>query len=68
MNILKILFLYKKIQKAIKKSKKVIDAKKGVAEEIKKHIDNIECELQAIAVHLPDFRNLIGEVKEVFSK
>jgi hypothetical protein len=68
MNIFKILFLYNKIQKAIKKSKKIIDAKKGIAEEIKKHIDNIEGELQAIAVHLPDFRNLFSEIKKVFIK
>ena len=70
MNIFQKIALINKITKAIKKSKKVIDAKKGVAEEIKKHIDVIEGELQAIAVHLPDFRNLnlIGEIKEAFSK
>lgn len=65
MNIFKPISLYYKIEKAIKKSKTLIDSKKGLAEKVKKHIENIMSEFQELVRLLPDLRNVYFEVVEI---
>jgi len=65
MNIFQKVSLINKITKAIKKSKKIVDAKKGIAEDVKKHLDVICGEVQELLRLLPDFRNVYFEVVEI---
>lgn len=65
MNIFKAIGLVNKIEKAIKKSKFLIDSKKGLAEKVKKHIENIMGEVQELVRLLPDLRNVYFEVVEI---
>lgn len=65
MNIFKAIGLYNKIEKAIKKSKTLIDTKKDVAEKVGKHLDNILGEIQELVRLLPDLRNVYFEVIEI---
>lgn len=65
MNIFKAIGLYNKIEKAIKKSKTLIDSKKGLAEKVRKHIDNIIGEVQELVRLLPDLRNVYLEIVEI---
>lgn len=62
MNIFKAIGLVNRIEKAIKKSKKLIDSKKDIAEKVRKHIDNIIGEIQELVRLLPDLRNVYFEV------
>lgn len=68
MNIFKAIGLYNKIEKAIKKAKKLIDAKQGLAEKVKKHIDNIMSEFQELVRLLPDLRNIYFEIVEIIEE
>lgn len=65
MNIFRAIGIVNKIEKAIKKSKDLIDNKKGLAEKVKKHIDNIISEVQELVRLLPDLRNIYFEVVEI---
>jgi len=65
MNIFKAIGLANKIEKAIKKSKTLIDTKKDLAEKIRKHIENIMGEFQELVRLLPDLRNVYFEVVEI---
>ena len=65
MNIFKKVALIKRIEKAIKNSKKLIDSKKDLAEKVKKHLNNICAEIQELVRILPDFRNVYLEIIEI---
>lgn len=65
MNIFRAIGIANRIEKAIKKSKFLIDSKKGLAENVKKHIDNIVGEVQELVRLLPDLRNVYFEVVEI---
>lgn len=65
MNIFKAIGLINKIEKAIKKSKTLIDTKKDLAEKVRKHIDNIIGEVQELIRLLPHFRNVYLEIVEI---
>ena len=65
MNIFKAIGLINKIEKAIKKSKTLIDTKKDLAEKVRKHINNIIGEVQELVRLLPNFRNVYFEVIEI---
>ena len=65
MNIFKKVAIIKRIEKAIKNSKKLIDSKKDLAEKVKKHLNNICSEVQELVRILPDFRNVYFEIIEI---
>ena len=65
MNIFKKVAFIKRIEKAIKNSKKLIDSKKDLAEKVKKHLNNICNEVQELVRILPDFRNVYLEIIEI---
>lgn len=65
MNVFKKIALIKRIEKAIKNSKKLIDSKKDLAEKVKKHLNNICSEVQELMRILPDFRNVYFEIIEI---
>lgn len=65
MNVFKAIGLFNKIEKAVKNSKKIIDAKKGTADQVKKIINNICGEIQDLIRLLPDFRNIYFEILEI---
>lgn len=65
MNIFKQIALANRIKKAFKKSKKLIDSKKDLAEKVRKHLDIILGEVQELLRLLPDFRNIYFEVVEI---
>lgn len=68
MNIFQKVSLINRISKAIKKSKKLIDEKKELAEKVRKHIENIMCEFQEIVRLLPDLRNIYFEIVEIIEE
>ena len=65
MNIFQQIALANKIKKAFKKSKKLIETKKDLAEKVRNHLDVILGEVQEILRLLPDFRNVYFEVIEI---
>lgn len=65
MSIFKAISLYNKIQKAIKKSKKLIDTKQDLAKEVREHINVLCFECKEIIKLLPDFRNIYLEIVEI---
>lgn len=65
MNIFKTISLIKRIEKAIKKSKLIIDSKKDLAQKVREHLDNILGEIQELLRLLPDFRNVYFEAIEI---
>lgn len=65
MNVFQKISLINRISKAIKKSKKLIDEKKELAEKVRKHIENIMGEFQEIVRLLPDLRNIYFEIVEI---
>lgn len=62
MNIFQKIAFANRISKAVKKSKQLIDSKKDLAENVRKHFENIIAEIQEIIKLLPDFRNIYNEV------
>lgn len=65
MNIFQKIAFINRISKAYKKSKKLIDGKRDIAEKVRKHLDNILGEVQELLRLLPDFRNVYFEVIEI---
>lgn len=65
MNIFQKIAFINKISKAVKKSKKLIDSRKDLAEKVRKHLDNIIGEVQELVRLLPDFRNIYFEAIEI---
>ena len=65
MNIIRAYQLYRKFNKAYKASKKAIDSKQGLAEEIKKVIANLKADFEALVALLPDFKEVYNEVKAI---
>ena len=64
MKIFKAIKLANKIEKTVKRSKLLIDNKKGLAEKVKKHIENITVEVKELSHLLPDLRNMYIEIVE----
>lgn len=54
-----------KINKAYKASKKLIDSKQGFADEVKKVIENLKADFEALVALLPDFKESYNEVKKI---
>lgn len=65
LNIFQKISLLNKINKAYKASKKLIDSKKGLAEEIKKIIANLKADFEALVALLPDFKEVYNEIKAI---
>lgn len=65
MNIFKAISLGKKIEKAVKKSKKTIDSKKDLAEKIKKHLGVILDEVRELSKLLPEFKSVYIEILDI---
>lgn len=65
LNIFQKICLLNKINKAYKASKKLIDSKKGLAEEIKKVIANLKADFEALVALLPDFKEVYNEIKAI---
>ncbi len=68
MNIFQKISLVNRIKKAVKKSKQLINEKKDLAENVRKHLDNILGEVQELVRLLPDFRNVYFEVIEIIEE
>lgn len=68
MNIFQAIGLYNRANKAIKKSKKLIDSKKDLAEKVRKHIDNILSEFKELSSVLPDLRNVYLEIVTIIEE
>lgn len=68
MNIFQKISLINRISKAIKKSKKIIDEKKEVAEKVRGYIENIMENFQNIVRLLPDLRNVYFEIVEIIEE
>lgn len=68
MNLIQKIKLANKIKKAYKASKKLIDEKQGLAEEVKKAILTLQADLCIIAQLLPDFKEVIEEEKKIIEK
>lgn len=64
-NVFQAIGLYNRANKAVKKSKKLIDSKKDLAEKVRKHNENIMAEFQELSHLLPDLRNVYFEVVEI---
>ena len=65
MNIFQKIAFINRISKAIKKSKKLIESKKDLAEKVRIRLDNISKEIQELVKLLPDFRNVYFEAVEI---
>lgn len=68
MNIFQRISLINRISKAIKKSKKIIDERKEVAEKVRGYIENIMDNFQNIVRLLPDLRNVYFEIVEIIEE
>lgn len=68
MNIFQKISLINRISKAIKKSKKIIDERKEVAEKVRGYIENIMDNFQNIVRLLPDLRNIYFEIVEIIEE
>lgn len=68
MNIFQKISLINRISKAIKKSKKIIDERKEVAEKVRGYIENIMENFQNIVRLLPDLRNIYFEIVEIIEE
>ena len=63
MNIFQKISLLNKFQKSIKKVKKLIDEKQGLAEKARGHIEKIEEGFKGLSELCPELRNTIAEIK-----
>ena len=54
-----------KVNKAYKASKKLIDNKKGLAEEVKKVLASLKADVEALVALLPDFKEVYIEIKTI---
>lgn len=64
-----LLFIFK-IKKAVKQTKKMLDANKDLTREVKRIIGNIKQDVEILLTYLPQFKPIYKEVlniiKEVF--
>ena len=65
MNLIQKIKLLNKLNKAWRASKKLIDSKKGLADEVKKVLANLKADLEALVVLLPDFKEVYNEEKKI---
>lgn len=68
MNIFQKISLLNRFSKAIKKVKKLIDEKQGLAEKARVHIENIEIGLKGLAELCPESRNIIAEIRLIIEE
>lgn len=68
MNIFQKISLINKISKAIKKSKKLIDEKKDLAEKVRNQINNICADFQELIRLLPDFKNIYLDILTIIEE
>ena len=67
MNIIKAYKLYKKINKAYKASKKLLDNKQGLAEETKECIADIRNDVQRLVKLLPDYKEVYLDLEVIIN-
>lgn len=67
MNLFQKISLLRKISKAWKESKKLIDSKQGLADDVKKIIGNLQADLEALVILLPAFSNVLEEEKKIIA-
>lgn len=65
LNFFQKIVLLNKINKAYKASKKLIDSKKGLADEVRKILANIKADIEALVALLPDFKEAYNELKAI---
>lgn len=65
MNIFKKIALVGKIQKAIKKSKKMIDENQGLAVDVKNRLRYLIADIEEMLSLLPQFKPIYKEVVEI---
>jgi hypothetical protein len=63
MNVFQKISLLNRFSKAIKKVKKLIDEKQGLAEKARAQIENIEVGFKGLAELCPELRNIIAEIR-----
>ena len=65
MNLIQKIKFIGKVNKAYKASKKLIDSKKGLAEEVKKVLASLKADVEALVALLPDFKEVYIEIKTI---
>lgn len=68
MNIFQKISLLNRFSKAIKKAKKLIDEKQGLAERARGHIENIENGFKGLAELCPELRNVVAEIRLIIEE
>lgn len=68
MNIFQKISLINRFSKAIKKLKKLIDEKQGIADKAREHIEKIENGFKGLAELCPDLRNVVAEIKSIIEE
>lgn len=68
MNIFQKISLLNRFSKAIKKVKKLIDEKQGLAEKTREHIEKIENGFKGLAELCPELRNVITEIRLIIEE
>lgn len=65
MNLIQKIKLARKINKAYKASKQLIDSKQGLAKEVQKALLSLKSDLYLFATLLPDFKEVAEELKAI---
>ena len=65
LNLIQKIILLNKVTKSWKASKKLIDSKKGLSEEVKKVFANIKADLETLVALLPDFKEVYNELRAI---
>lgn len=65
MNIFQKISLLNRFSKAIKKVKKLIDEKQGLAEKAREHIEKIENGFKGLSELCPELRNIVAEIRTI---
>ena len=67
MNIFKKIALLRKIEKSIKRAKNVIDEHEGTAKEVRKVLENIKGDFDALVALLPSLKDLYNDLKDLLT-
>lgn len=62
-----ILFPFK-VKKAIKQTKKMLDANKDLTKEVKRVIGNLKTDIEALLTYLPHLKPIYKEVMEIIKE
>ena len=68
MNIFQKISLLNRFSKAIKKVKKLIDEKQGLAGKAREHIEKIEEGFKGLSELCPESRNAVAEIKIIIEE